>query len=183
MENGSLDKYLFNDKKEIEWEKLHDIAIGTARGIAYLHEECQHRIIHHDIKPANILLDANYFPKVADFGLAKLCNCDDTHVTLSGYRGTPGYSAPEFLLKNHPITQKCDVYSFGIILFEIVGRRRNTNVTPSESLDWFPKQVRDEFEKNELDAMTVACGIEEKDRESNKNVYGYFVVCSRFAGS
>lgn len=59
MENGSLDKYLFNDKKEIEWEKLHDIVIGTARGIAYLHEECQHRIIHYDIKPANILLDAN----------------------------------------------------------------------------------------------------------------------------
>ena len=67
--------------------------------------------------------------------------------------------------KNHPITQKCDVYSFGIVLFEIVGGRRNTNVTPSESLDWFPKQVWDEFEKNELDAMTVACGIEEKDRE------------------
>ena len=165
IENGSLDKYLFNDKKEIEWEKLHDIAIGTARGITYLHEECQHRIIHCDIKPGNILLDANYFPKVADFGLAKLCNCDDTHVTLSGYRGTPGYSAPEYLLKNHSITQKCDVYSFGMVLFEIVGRRRNTNVTTSESLDWFPKQVWDEFEKNELDAMTMACGIDEKDRE------------------
>ena len=109
---------------------------------------CQHRIIHYDIKPANILLDSNYVPKVTDFGLAKLCNCDDTHVTLSGHRGTPGYSAPEFLLKNHPITQKCDVYSFGMVLFEIVGRRRNTNVTPSESLDWFPKQVWDE-EKNE----------------------------------
>ncbi|XP_065636379.1 rust resistance kinase Lr10 isoform X2 [Quercus suber] len=165
MENGSLDKYLFNDKKEIEWEKLHDIAIGTARGIAYLHEECQHRIIHCDIKPANILLYSNYFPKVADFGLAKLCNCDDIHITPLGYRGTPGYSAPEFLLKNHPITQKCDVYSFGMVLFEIVGRRRNANVTPSESLDWFPTQVWNEFEKNELDAMTVACGIEEKDRE------------------
>ena len=165
MGKGSLDRYLFNDKKEIEWEKLHDIAIGTAKGITYLHEECQHRIIHYDIKPGNILLDENYFPKVADFGLAKLCNMDDTHITLTGYRGTPGYSAPEFLLKNHPITQKCDVYSFGMVLFEIVGRRRNTNVTPSESLDWFPKQVWDEFEKNELEAMTVACGIEEKDRE------------------
>ena len=166
MGKGSLDRYLFNDKKEIEWEKLHDIAIGTAKGITYLHEECQHRIIHYDIKPGNILLDENYFPKVADFGLAKLCNMDDTHITLTGYRGTPGYSAPEFLLKNHPITQKCDVYSFGMVLFEIVGRRRNTNVTPSESLDWFPKQVWDEFEKNELEAMTVACGIEEKDREN-----------------
>jgi serine/threonine protein kinase len=165
MENGSLDKYLFGDKQEIEWEKLHDIAVGTAKGMAYLHEECQQRIIHYDIKPGNILVDANYFPKVADFGLAKLCNTDNTHITVSGYRGTPGYSAPEFLLQNHPITHKCDVYSFGMVLFEIVGRRRNTNISPSESLDWFPKHVWEECEKNELESMTVACGIEEKDRE------------------
>uniref|UniRef100_A0A2N9EQE8 Protein kinase domain-containing protein n=1 Tax=Fagus sylvatica TaxID=28930 RepID=A0A2N9EQE8_FAGSY len=165
MENG-LDKYLFSDKQKIEWEKLYDIAIGTAKGMAYLHEECQKRIIHYDMKPSNILVDANYFPKVADFGLAKLCNRDDTHITISGYRGTSGYSAPEFLLKNHPITHKCDVYSFGMVLFEIVGRRRsNTNISPSESLDWFPKRVWEECEKNELASLTEACGIEEKDRE------------------
>ncbi|KAG2691683.1 hypothetical protein I3760_08G019600, partial [Carya illinoinensis] len=166
MENGSLDKYLFGSKQEIEWEKLHDIAVGTAKGIAYLHEECQQRIIHYDIKPGNILVDVNFFPKVADFGLAKLCNRDGSHASVSGYRGTPGYSAPEFMLKNYPITNKCDVYSFGMVLFEIVGRRRNTGTaSPDHSLDWFPKQVWEEHEKNELEAMTVACGIGEKDRE------------------
>ncbi|GMQ03215.1 hypothetical protein CsSME_00049097 [Camellia sinensis var. sinensis] len=81
MENGSLDKHLFSDTQAIEWVKLHEIAIGTAKGITYLHEECQQRIIHYDIKPGNVLLDANFFPKVADFGLAKLCNRDNTHVS------------------------------------------------------------------------------------------------------
>ncbi|KAK4407467.1 Rust resistance kinase Lr10 [Sesamum angolense] len=106
MENGSLDRHLFSENKELEWEKLHEIAIGTAKGIAYLHEECQQRIIHYDIKPGNVLLDKNFSPKVADFGLAKLCNRDDTHVSLTGFRGTPGYLAPEFMLKNFPITYK-----------------------------------------------------------------------------
>ncbi|GKV49881.1 hypothetical protein SLEP1_g56605 [Rubroshorea leprosula] len=163
MESGSLDKYLFGERDTIEWEKLHEIAMGTAKGIAYLHEECQQRIIHYDIKPANILLDANFFPKVADFGLAKLCNRDLSHVSNTGYRGTPGYSAPEFLLKNHPITFKCDVYSFGMVLFEIIGRRRNTVMTSSESLDWFPKHVWEKYEKGELVEMTKTCEMEDKD--------------------
>ncbi|XP_044463705.1 rust resistance kinase Lr10-like [Mangifera indica] len=180
LENGSLDQYLFKEKKEIEWEKLHEIAIGTARGLAYLHEECQQRIIHYDIKPGNILLDGNFFPKVGDFGLAKLCNRDSTHVTLTGYRGTPGYSAPEFLLKNHPITHKCDVYSFGMVLFEIIGRRRNAVVgsSPSDdSLDWFPKHVWEKYEKDELGAMTITCGIEEKDREKAERMSKVALWC------
>ncbi|KAK4492339.1 hypothetical protein RD792_003143 [Penstemon davidsonii] len=165
MDNGSLDKHLFSDTRELQWEKLHEIAVGTAKGIAYLHEECQQRIIHYDIKPGNVLLDVNFSPKVADFGLARLCNRDDTHVSVTGYRGTPGYVASEFMLKNFPITYKCDVYSFGILLFEIVGRRKNTRaVGDDESLDWFPKKVWQEFEKGELMELTEACGIEEKDR-------------------
>ncbi|KAI3461163.1 hypothetical protein Pfo_017826 [Paulownia fortunei] len=175
MENGSLDKHLFSEnQQQLEWEKLHEIAVGTAKGISYLHEECQKRIIHYDIKPENVLLDAKFSPKVADFGLAKLCNREDTQVTFTGYRGTPGYSAPEFMMKNFPITYKCDVYSFGILLFEIVGRRRNARGGgDGDSLDWFPKQsgfsgsvlqVWEEYEKGELIALAEACGIEEKDR-------------------
>ncbi|XP_031270535.1 rust resistance kinase Lr10-like [Pistacia vera] len=177
MENGSLDKYLFSETQTIEWEKLHEIAIGTARGLAYLHEECQQRIIHYDIKPGNILLDENFFPRVGDFGLAKLCNRDNTHVTLTGYRGTPGYSAPEFLLKNHPITHKCDVYSFGMVLFEIIGRRKNASVGSTDSLDWFPKHVWEEYEKGELGAVTLACGIEEKDKEKAERMSKVALWC------
>ncbi|XP_073157191.1 rust resistance kinase Lr10-like [Henckelia pumila] len=103
-------------------------------------------------------------PKVADFGLAKLCNREDTHVTITGYRGTPGYLAPEFMLKNFPITYKCDVYSFGILPFEIVGRRKNTRVGDSgERMDWFPKHVWEEYEKGELLALLEKSGIQEKD--------------------
>ncbi|KAL7151934.1 hypothetical protein ABFS83_04G064900 [Erythranthe nasuta] len=166
MENGSLDKHLF-DNHDLKWETLHEVAVGTAKGLAYLHEECKQRIIHYDIKPGNVLLDGNFSPKVADFGLAKLCNREDTHVSIIGYRGTPGYLAPEFMLKNFPITYKCDVYSFGILLFEIVGRRKNTRIGgggDSESMDWFPKKVWEEFEKGELSELGVACGVEEKDR-------------------
>jgi len=103
MGNGSLDRYLFHEKNALAYEKLHEIAIGTARGIAYLHEFCEDRIIHYDIKPGNILLDRNFNPKVADFGLAKLCNRENTHITMTGGRGTPGYAAPELWMP-FPIT-------------------------------------------------------------------------------
>ncbi|KAI3987857.1 hypothetical protein MKX01_020971 [Papaver californicum] len=126
------------------------------------------KIIHYDIKPGNVLLDSNISPKVADFGLTKLCNRDITHVSCSGYRGTPGYSALEFLMHSYPITHKCDVYSFGMLLFEIARKRRNTNAnTNTDTLDWFPKKAWEEFEKNGLKNLVTMeiNGIEEKDKE------------------
>ncbi|ESW10806.1 hypothetical protein PHAVU_009G239500 [Phaseolus vulgaris] len=161
MSNGSLDRYLFHEKKTIGYEKLHEIAVGTARSIAYLHEECQHRIIHYDIKPGNILLDRNYNPKVADFGLAKLCNRDNTHITMTGGRGTPGYAAPELWMP-FPITPKCDVYSFGMLLFEIVGRRRNIDIKLAGSQEWFPIWVWEKFDSAQLGELMIVCGIEEE---------------------
>lgn len=139
MVNGSLDHHLFkvNSRASIGFEKLHEIALGIARGIAYLHEECPQRIVHYDIKPGNILLDANFCAKVADFGLAKLFSRDNTHITMTGGRGTPGYAAPELWMPQ-PVTHKCDVYSFGMLLFEIIGRRRNMDTTLGDSLQWFP---------------------------------------------
>lgn len=165
MENSSLDRLLFREDKNIGWEKLHNIAIGTAKGIAYLHEDCQQRIIHYDIKPENILLDVDFCPKVADFGLAKLCNRETTHITVTGGRGTPGYAAPELWMP-FPITHKCDVYSFGMLLFEILGRRRNLDVNLPDSQEWFPKWAWKKFEKGEVGDIMVVCGIEEKDRET-----------------
>ncbi|WRX28734.1 Protein kinase domain - like 10 [Theobroma cacao] len=119
MENGSLDKLLFEKKHNIEWDKLYEIAIGAARGLEYLHHFSHGRIIHYDIKPANVLLDSNFCPKIADFGLAKLYNRDSTNVTRSRVGGTPGYAAPEVWMP-FPVSYKCDVYSFGVMLFEIV---------------------------------------------------------------
>lgn len=179
MENGSLDKYLFNKKHKIEWKKLHEIAIGTAKGIRYLHEECQQRIIHYDIKPGNILLDEDFSPKVADFGLAKLCNRDITHISNGGGRGTPGYAAPEMWMPCH-VTHKCDVYSFGMLLFEIVGRRRNHEVNRTESQEWFPKWVWEEFENGQPHEVTSACGIDEEDRESAERICKVALRCVQY---
>uniref|UniRef100_A0A8I7BDN9 non-specific serine/threonine protein kinase n=1 Tax=Hordeum vulgare subsp. vulgare TaxID=112509 RepID=A0A8I7BDN9_HORVV len=141
MVNGLLDRHLFGtpapDGRVIEFDKLHEIAVGTTKAVRYLHEECQHRIIHYDIKPENVLLGADMAPKVSDFGLTKLCDREDTHLTITGARGTPGYAAPELWMPL-PVTQKCDVYSYGMLLFEMLGRRRNLELGlhSRESQEW-----------------------------------------------
>ncbi|KAL5549219.1 hypothetical protein UlMin_004450 [Ulmus minor] len=176
MGNGSLDRFLFSKEKMLRFEKLHEIVVGIARGIAYLHEECQQRIIHYDIKPGNILLDSNFSPKVADFGLAKLINRENTHVTMTGGRGTPGYAAPELWMP-FPITHKCDVYSYGMLLFEIVGWIRNLDVSRAESQDWFPRWVWKKFEFGELGDLMICCGIEEKDKEIVERMVKVALLC------
>ncbi|XP_057835603.1 G-type lectin S-receptor-like serine/threonine-protein kinase At2g19130 [Cryptomeria japonica] len=108
MANGSLNSLLFtsnskNKRKVLDWHTRFQIALGTARALVYLHEECRDRICHGDVKPGNILLDNNFSPKVADFGLAKLVGRDFSHV-LTTTRGTRGYLAPEWI-SGLPITQ------------------------------------------------------------------------------
>ncbi|XP_027904699.1 rust resistance kinase Lr10-like [Vigna unguiculata] len=180
MGNGSLDKYLFNQNNVIGFERLHEVAVGTAKGIAYLHEECQQRIIHYDIKPGNILLDGSFNPKVADFGLAKLCNRENTHLTMTRGRGTPGYAAPELWMPNFPVTHKCDVYSFGMLLFEIIGRRRNLDVEVVESQEWFPMFVWKKIDGGELKGLIIACGIEEKDEEIAERMVSVALLCVQY---
>ncbi|RWR91635.1 putative receptor protein kinase ZmPK1 [Cinnamomum micranthum f. kanehirae] len=123
MEHGSLAENLSSNA--LDWEKRFEIAVGTAKGLAYLHEECLEWVLHCDIKPQNILLDANYHPKVADFGLSKLRDrCGLPDFNISRIRGTRGYMAPEWIL-NQPITSKVDVYSYGIVLLEMVTGRNS----------------------------------------------------------
>ncbi|GMI92890.1 hypothetical protein like AT1G34300 [Hibiscus trionum] len=176
MKNGSLDSFLFGEHRKLGFQQLQDIALGTAKGIAYLHEECQHRIIHYDIKPGNILLDANFFPKVADFGLAKLCNRDNTHVTMTGGRGTPGYAAPELWMP-YPISHKCDVYSFGMLLLEIIGKRRNLDRNLPESQEWFPLWVWKKVETGSVSELIIVCGVEDKDRDMGERMLKTALWC------
>ncbi|VVA33223.1 PREDICTED: G-type lectin S-receptor [Prunus dulcis] len=122
MSNGSLAGFLFGESRP-NWYQRREIALGIARGLLYLHEECNSQIIHCDIKPQNILLDDSFTARISDFGLAKLLKMDQTHTT-TGMRGTRGYLAPEWF-KNMPITGKVDVYSYGIMLLEIICCRRN----------------------------------------------------------
>ncbi|CAN6246989.1 unnamed protein product [Urochloa humidicola] len=125
MPNGSLDKALFTGAPApvLSWPERFRIAVGAARGLLYLHKECRDCIIHCDIKPENILLDAELVPKVADFGMAKLVGRDFSRV-LTTVRGTIGYLSPEWIA-GVPITAKADVYSYGMVLLEIVSGRRN----------------------------------------------------------
>ncbi|XP_008232102.1 PREDICTED: G-type lectin S-receptor-like serine/threonine-protein kinase RLK1 [Prunus mume] len=125
MSNGSLADVLFTRERQPFWEERMGIARNIARGFLYLHEECDTQIIHCDIKPQNILLDEFMCPKISDFGLAKLLKADQTRTT-TGIRGTKGYVAPEWHRKM-PITVKTDVYSFGIVLLEIICCRRNVD--------------------------------------------------------
>ncbi|XP_008808085.1 G-type lectin S-receptor-like serine/threonine-protein kinase LECRK3 [Phoenix dactylifera] len=121
MKNGSLREFLFGSVRP-NWNLRVQIALGIARGLLYLHEECSNQIIHCDIKPQNILLDDNLVARISDFGLAKLLRTDQTR-TNTAIRGTRGYVAPEWF-KNIGITAKVDVYSFGVMLLEIVCCRK-----------------------------------------------------------
>ncbi|KAA8528490.1 hypothetical protein F0562_035845 [Nyssa sinensis] len=118
MDHGSLAENLYSNA--LDWEKRFEIAVGTAKGLAYLHEECLEWVLHCDVKPPNILLDSNYQPKVADFGLSKLLNRGGENISsFSRIRGTRGYMAPEWIF-NLPITSKVDVYSYGVVVLEMV---------------------------------------------------------------
>ncbi|KAM0939739.1 putative protein kinase RLK-Pelle-SD-2b family [Dioscorea sansibarensis] len=134
MSNGSLADLLFNRSRTgpyPNWEQRTKIAIDVARGLHYLHEELENHIIHCDIKPENILIDESENAKISDFGLAKLLTPEQTK-TFTGIRGTRGYLAPEWR-KNVAITVKADVFSFGVVLFEIICCKRSMEM---EEGDW-----------------------------------------------
>ena len=155
LPNESLDKFIFSafgNNQSLGWHKLQDIAIGIAKGIEYLHQGCDQRILHLDIKPPNILLDHNFNPKICEFGLAKLCSKEQSAVSMTSARGTMGYIAPEMLSRNFGnVSYKSDVYSFGMLLIEMVEGKKNIDVTTQNSnevyfLEWLYNHLNQEQE-------------------------------------
>ncbi|CAA6673875.1 unnamed protein product [Spirodela intermedia] len=156
MENNSLARALFGCwvcnmhvtimvltgpeglKLELDWRNRRKICIGIARGLAYLHEESMLKIVHRDIKTTNVLLDKDLNAKISDFGLAKLDEEENTHISTR-IAGTMGYMAPEYAMRGY-LTDKADVYSFGVVTLEIVSGKSNANCRPKEDfiylLDW-----------------------------------------------
>ncbi|CAL5374260.1 unnamed protein product [Camellia sinensis] len=156
MPNGSLEKFIYGENPlqnggHLGLEKLYQIAVGIARGLEYLHRGCKTRILHFDIKPHNILLDEEFCPKISDFGLAKLCTTKESIVSMVGARGTIGYIAPEVFSRNFGgVSHKSDVYSYGMMVLEMVGGRRNVNVAVDHSSEiYFPHWIYKRLEQDE----------------------------------
>ncbi|BFG34907.1 hypothetical protein CerSpe_211810 [Prunus speciosa] len=166
LPNGSLQNFLSsadNKNSFLGWDKLKDIALGIAKGIEYLHQGCDQRILHFDIKPHNVLLDQDFTPKVSDFGLAKFCAKDQSAISMTTARGTMGYIAPEIFSRNFGnVSYKSDVYSFGILLLEMVGGRKNFKVMEdSTSQVYFPEWIYNLLEQG--NDLRIHIGDDEGD--------------------
>uniref|UniRef100_A0A803LTH8 non-specific serine/threonine protein kinase n=1 Tax=Chenopodium quinoa TaxID=63459 RepID=A0A803LTH8_CHEQI len=155
MSKGSLDKWIFdiNSRDNFTWDTKKKIIVHIAKGLAYLHEECHKKIVHLDVKPQNVLLDDEFNAKISDFGLAKLIDRDQNYV-MTQMRGTRGYLAPEWL--GRKITEKADVYSYGVVVLEVIFGRKNLDCShPEEST--LIMQVKKKEEESQLLDLLDTC--------------------------
>ncbi|KAH0678018.1 hypothetical protein KY285_025819 [Solanum tuberosum] len=169
MPNGSLEKFIYEERsdsvRQLGWPILYKITLGIARGLEYLHRGCNTRILHFDIKPHNILLDEDFCPKISDFGLAKLCMKKESIVSMLGARGTIGYIAPEIVCRNlGGVSHKSDIYSYGMMVLEMVGGRKNVDVGVDRTSEiYFPHWL---YRRIELDEELQLIGImNEEEKE------------------
>ncbi|WCJ29698.1 Protein kinase superfamily protein [Euphorbia peplus] len=181
--NGSLDYWIFPPNRNrnpnpnlaggcLPWESRYRIAIDVAKALSYLHHDCRSTVLHLDVKPENILIDENHRAIVADFGLSKLLGKDESRV-LTNVRGTRGYLAPEWLLELG-VSEKSDVYSYGMVIFEMIGGQRNVSLIQKnkekgkKSWQYFPRIVNQKMKEGKLmeivdERMIEMGGIEEKE--------------------
>ncbi|KAI7739814.1 hypothetical protein M8C21_024278, partial [Ambrosia artemisiifolia] len=185
MPNGSLEKYINHGRdsqkssKQLEVMKLYEVALGIARGLDYMHRGCNPRILHLDIKPHNILLDDKFCPKIADFGLAKLYTRDKSIVSLLEARGTIGYIAPEVFNRNiGGVSHKSDVYSYGMLILEMVGGNKNVDVevgSKSTSDSYFPHWIYSRLEKDEY-VFDGVSSVEENEHARKMTIVGLWCI-------
>ncbi|XP_035839716.1 LEAF RUST 10 DISEASE-RESISTANCE LOCUS RECEPTOR-LIKE PROTEIN KINASE-like 2.5 isoform X3 [Helianthus annuus] len=177
MPNGSLERFINNQGSSsssqlIGWEKLHQIAIGIARGLEYLYRGCSTRILHFDIKPHNILLDDDFCPKISDFGMAKLFREKESKIFVSHMRGTPGYIAPEIFSRSFgEISHKSDVYSYGMMILEMVGGRKNIEVGVDNTSEiYFPHWIYKKVELHDEQLGLNEIVSEEENKTARKMI-------------
>ncbi|XP_022848317.1 probable LRR receptor-like serine/threonine-protein kinase At1g56140 isoform X2 [Olea europaea var. sylvestris] len=178
LENRSLDQALFGGSGNLclDWPTRFGICLGVARGLAYLHEESRLRIVHRDVKASNILLDSELNPKISDFGLAKLYDDKKTHISTR-VAGTIGYLAPEYAMRGH-LTEKADVFGFGVVALEIVSGRANSDSRLEEDriylLEWAWH-----LHENNRGMELVDTNLSAFDEDEVKKMIGVAFLCSQ----
>ncbi|KAJ0788414.1 putative protein kinase RLK-Pelle-DLSV family [Helianthus annuus] len=149
MKNRSLDRIIYGKSNQyLNWKTRFQIILGIARGLQYLHEESHIRIVHRDIKASNILLDGNFQPKIGDFGLARFFPEDQAYLSTT-FAGTLGYTAPEYVIRGE-LSEKADIYSFGVVVLEIISGRRNTDLTLSSETQYLPEYAWKLYERSKM---------------------------------
>ncbi|PHU24303.1 putative receptor-like protein kinase [Capsicum chinense] len=166
MPNGSLDQHIYCEDSKLGWE----IALGIGRGLEYLHRGCNARILHFHIKPHNILLDEDFCPKISDFGLAKLCLQKESMVSMLEARGTIGYIAPKVFSRNFGgVSHKSDVYSYGMMVLEMIGGRRNYSAERSHHGEiYFPRWAYQRLVTDE--DLNIQCITTKEEEEVAKKM-------------
>ncbi|WRX28565.1 Serine-threonine/tyrosine-protein kinase [Theobroma cacao] len=176
LENKSLDQILFGKNLNLSWSTRYDKCLGVARGLAYLHEESSVRILHRDVNASNILLGSNLIPKISDFGLAKLFDDKKTHISTR-VAGTIGYLAPEYAMGRH-LTEKTDVFAFGVVALEIVSGRPNSDSSLEEEeiylLEWAWY-----LHENDREVELVDGSLSQFNEEEVKHVIGIALLCTQ----
>ncbi|KAK9155258.1 hypothetical protein Sjap_002738 [Stephania japonica] len=177
LENKSLDQALFGDSiLHLDWPTRYDVLLGTARGLAYLHEESRIRVVHRDVKASNILLDADLVPKISDFGLAKLYDDKKTHISTR-VAGTIGYLAPEYAMRGH-LTEKADVFGFGVVALEVLSGRPNSDSNLEREKIYLLEWAWNLHENNhELELVDPR--LSEFNEEEAKRVLGVALLCTQ----
>ncbi|CAN6803329.1 unnamed protein product [Brassica oleracea var. botrytis] len=181
LPNGSLDQALFGEKSLLlDWSTRFEICLGVARGLVYLHEEARVRIVHRDVKASNILLDSELVPKVSDFGLAKLYHDKKTHIS-TGVAGTIGYLAPEYAMRGH-LTEKTDVYAFGVVALELVSGRPNSDEVLDDDKKYLLEWTWNLHEKGR-EVELIDDRLSEFNVEEVKRVIGVALLCTQASHS
>ncbi|CAJ2649867.1 unnamed protein product [Trifolium pratense] len=147
MKNKSLDLFIHGKSDEyLNWSTRFQIILGVARGLQYLHEDSHVRIVHRDIKASNILLDEKFQPRIGDFGLARFFPEDQAYLSTQ-FAGTLGYTAPEYAIRGE-LSEKADIYSFGVLVLEVISCRKNTDLTLPSDMQYLPEYAWKLYEKS-----------------------------------
>ncbi|XP_019185437.1 PREDICTED: cysteine-rich receptor-like protein kinase 2 [Ipomoea nil] len=176
MANASLDRCLYRQNRgRLNWKQRVDIIFGTARGLSYLHEVC---IIHRDIKSSNILLDDDFHPKIAEFGLARLSPKNKSHLTTK-FAGTLGYTTPEYAIHGH-LLEKVDIYSFGVVILEIISGRRSSEMRVEPVTEYLLVLAWKLYENEEhLELVDTSLDSNEYKAEEVKRMLEIALVCTQ----